>query len=459
MVSVVSGFKRIAVLVTVLVMGASSTMAQRARAQQVTQPTSLDVAVALIRDGRVAEAEQKLDALLKREPKNAGALNLLGTIRAQQNRLAEAEALWTRAVASDPQFAGPHMNLAYLYLLKGAPEKTIAELKEVVRLEPTNADAAFKLARLLLSQNRIDEGIAFLEGAKASGAPAPLVSLLGDAYLAKGDAAKAEESYTLALASNPSDGAALIGMGQLSLRKGDGPATSSYMLRAKSVIGKSPDLLYRYGVVAMDSGLDDEARAALTEAAALNPKDASVHMMLGLLWLRKPDLLEAEQALRKALDLQPANARAQLNLGYVLLKLKRPDEARVLLEKSVQADSRAPEGSYYLGLIAQDQKDDARAVELLEKVVKQFPEYAYARTALGISFMRLKNFPRAQEELETAVKMNPGDQKAHYNLALLYARLKQPERAQEEMRIVETLKNKGGAQADEDETSAAPAPQ
>ncbi len=458
MVSVVSGFKRIAVLVTVLVMGGSSAAAQRARTPA-GQPSSLDVAVALIRDGRVAEAEQKLVALLKTEPKNAGALNLLGTIRAQQNRLDEAEALWTRAVASDPQFAGPHMNLAYLYLLKGAAAKSIAELKEVVRLEPTNADAAFKLARLLLSQNRIDEGIAFLEGAKASGAPAPLVSLLGDAYLAKGDAAKAEESYTLALASNPSDGAALIGMGQISLRKGDASGASSYMLRARSVIGKSPDLLYRYGVVAMDSGLDDEARAALTEAATLNPKDAATQMMLGLLWLRKPDLLEAEQVLRKALALQPANARAQLNLGYVLLKLKRPDEARVLLEKSVQTDSGSPEGAYYLGLIAQEQKDDARAVELLEKVVKQFPEYAYARTALGISHMRLKNYPRAQEELETAVKMNPGDQKAHYNLALLYARLKQPERAQEEMRIVETLKNKGGAATDEDETSAAPAPQ
>ncbi len=153
MVSVVSGFKRIAVLVTVLVMGGSSAAAQRARTPA-GQPSSLDVAVALIRDGRVAEAEQKLVALLKTEPKNAGALNLLGTIRAQQNRLDEAEALWTRAVASDPQFAGPHMNLAYLYLLKGAAAKSIAELKEVVRLEPTNADAAFKLARLRLRSSR-----------------------------------------------------------------------------------------------------------------------------------------------------------------------------------------------------------------------------------------------------------------------------------------------------------------
>ena len=59
--------------------------------------------------------------------------------------------------------------------------------------------------------------------------------------------------------------------------------------------------------------------------------------------------------------------------------------------------------------------------------------------------MKLRNYPRAREELEMAVKLDPDEPRAHYNLALLYARLKDSARAQEQMKIVDSLKAKGGS--------------
>src|SRR3984893_11046733 len=114
----------------------------------------LENAATLIRENRIAEAEQLLNRILKTAPNEAAALNLLGTIRAQQGRLNEAETLLTRAAKIDPAFVAVHMNLAFLYLLKNAPEKTISELKEVVKLEPNNIEANYKLARLLLSRGQ-----------------------------------------------------------------------------------------------------------------------------------------------------------------------------------------------------------------------------------------------------------------------------------------------------------------
>ena len=75
-----------------------------------------------------------------------------------------------------------------------------------------------------------------------------------------------------------------------------------------------------------------------------------------------------------------------------------------------------------------------------------------------MSYMRLKDYERARRELEAAVKLSPGDQKAHFNLALLYARLKEPARAQEQMRIVEELKARADARAEEDDFSTSPSP-
>ena len=103
----------------------------------------------LIRDNRLAEAEKELNAVLRVTPDLPVALNFLGTIRAKQNRLVEAEALFLRAARNDKSFTGPRMNLAYLYLLKRAPDKAIPQLKEVCALEPENAEAAGHVGRRL----------------------------------------------------------------------------------------------------------------------------------------------------------------------------------------------------------------------------------------------------------------------------------------------------------------------
>ena len=113
----------------------------------------------LIRDNKLPEAEKELTSILKISPDLPVALNFMGTIRAQQGRLNEAELLFLRAVRNDKKFAGARMNLVYLYLLKRTPEKSIVQLKEILALEPEHAEATEKLAELLLSQGRVDESI------------------------------------------------------------------------------------------------------------------------------------------------------------------------------------------------------------------------------------------------------------------------------------------------------------
>src|SRR6185369_9096728 len=100
----------------------------------------------LIRDNRLAEAEKELAAVLKVSPDLPVALNFMGTIRAKQGRLLEAETLFLRAVRNEKNFTGARMNLVYLYLLKHAPDKAILQLKEVLALEPEHAEATDKLA-------------------------------------------------------------------------------------------------------------------------------------------------------------------------------------------------------------------------------------------------------------------------------------------------------------------------
>ncbi len=413
----------------------------------------LDRASSLIRENRMAEAEQQLSNILKAAPDQVVALNLLGTIRAQQGRLNDAESLMTRAEKIDRSFVAVHMNLAFLYVLKNTPEKAISELKEVVRLEPNNVEANYKLGRLLLARAQIDEAIDVIERAMST-TPGNVIflPLLGDAYLRKGNSDKAEENYLLAIAAQKDNPDALLGLAKVANSRGDTGVVLKYLAQARELAGNSPELRYKVGVTALGLGVFDDAQSDLEQAVKLKPNDPSYLIALGAALLKKADLILAEPLFRRALELQPDNSQAEMYLGYVLYKQKKFGEARVYLEKAIKADASVPEPFYYLGLIVQEENEDERAVALLEKAIQVSPSFAHAHVALGASYLKLKDYAGARKELELGAKLNPDDSKAHYQLAVLYARLKDPKRAQAEMAIVERLKTVEQSQKREGDT-------
>src|SRR5687768_15877440 len=89
----------------------------------------LEQAAALIGNNRLVEAERQLTAIARTTPNSPVVLNLMGTIRAKQKRLNEAESLFLQALRNDETFKGARMNLVYLYLLKGDADKASFQLK------------------------------------------------------------------------------------------------------------------------------------------------------------------------------------------------------------------------------------------------------------------------------------------------------------------------------------------
>src|SRR4051812_8552436 len=65
-----------------------------ARSQSADVVQVFEEIATLIQNNRLPEAEKELNTILRVSPDNAVAVNLLGTIRAKQNRLVEAESLF-----------------------------------------------------------------------------------------------------------------------------------------------------------------------------------------------------------------------------------------------------------------------------------------------------------------------------------------------------------------------------
>jgi tetratricopeptide (TPR) repeat protein len=333
----------------------------------------LERAAALIGSNQLVEAEGLLNQVLKVAPNEATALNLLGAIRAKQGRLDEAETFFSRAVRSDASMTGAHMNLAYLYLLKREPEKTASELKEALRLEPGNTEAGYRLAWLLLSLGRVDECISLVEKLKASQTlSAPLLGVLGDAYLKKGNKVASLSALKRAVELRPDEAAYRFALGI-------------------SWLSAPPDL--------------QEAEQAFRQFLKLRPDDALGQLHLGYVLLKEKQYAEARELLEKSIQTGAGTPEAFYYLGLIAQGQSEDERAIELFLKAIQL---APSFGYVhiaLGATYLKLKDYARAQQSLETGVRLSPDDSKAHYNLAMLYARLKNPERAQEEMRLVEKL------------------------------------------------------
>jgi tetratricopeptide (TPR) repeat protein len=125
-------FRRIAVLVLVLAAVLPG---------HVLAADDFDTARQLHRKGERTEALEMLDRHLERQPRDARARFLKGVILSEENRRADAIAVFESLTQDFPELAEPYNNLAVLYAGKGDYERARETLEMAVRANPDYAIA------------------------------------------------------------------------------------------------------------------------------------------------------------------------------------------------------------------------------------------------------------------------------------------------------------------------------
>lgn len=95
----------------------------------------------LLRSGQVGEALQKVEAALAQRPKDAQMRFLKGLILTEQNKSAEAIAVFSKLTDDYPELPEPYNNLAVLYASSGQYDKARAALEMAIRTNPTYGTA------------------------------------------------------------------------------------------------------------------------------------------------------------------------------------------------------------------------------------------------------------------------------------------------------------------------------
>ena len=137
----------------------------------------------LMRAGQYAEALSRADAFLARSPRDAQMRFLKGVILTEQNKSAEAIAVFTKLTEDYPGLPEPYNNLAVLYAASGQYEKARMALDSAIRTNPSYATAYENLGDVhaKLASQAYDKALQLDSGNSAAKSKLTLVrSLVGN---------------------------------------------------------------------------------------------------------------------------------------------------------------------------------------------------------------------------------------------------------------------------------------
>lgn len=177
----------------------------------------------------------------------------------------------------------------------------------------------------------------------------------------------------------------------------------------------------------------DEALAAASRAAALEPANAVAQARRAELLLSVGRIEDAEAAASAAVQASPADSRARTVLGFAQLARLDTRRAREQLSRAAALDASDPLPRLGLGLATIKDGRLAEGRSELELAVALDPQNALLRSYLGKAYSDELRDALAEGQLERAKALDPRDPTPWYYNAIRLQALNRPGEALEEL--------------------------
>ena len=165
---------------------------------------------------RIRDAVLEAQSIITKDPDNLAARRLLARIyvrtlgdlsdtSGQRDTLTRAAEQYREILRIDPTDSDAALWLSRLYRLQNEHDKAEAVLRALLAREPENEGGVEQLTQLLLDEGKSEEAIRSLKGILDRAPTARFWDMLGDAYTQVHDLANAEQAYAKAVDAQPDD--------------------------------------------------------------------------------------------------------------------------------------------------------------------------------------------------------------------------------------------------------------
>ena len=262
----------------------------------------LQQALALQRTGDLTRAERLYIQAETLDPADVSVPFLLGGLRLQQGRSAEALVDFDRAIALKPDYADAHSSRGVALIFMRRFEESLRCFDRTLVLDPNLADAHVARGRVLRELKRFAEAL---------------------------------ESYDKAIALRPLQPELFYNRGMVYLELQRREEALADFDRALGLKADYVDAWNARGGTHYALGRFGEALASFDRAIALRPRFAAVHHNRGLALqtLARPE--DALASYDRALELRPDSPEVWNDRGFALKTLNRPQEALASFERTL----------------------------------------------------------------------------------------------------------------------------
>lgn len=294
-------------------------------------------------------AESDLDSWLAAHPTDARALFDAGYVADVQNRSSDAENLYKRAIASNPESFDSRLLLGVLLAREGKLKEARPELERATQLDPGEGGPELKarawrtLARI---DSRTDPTAAsndLLEALKLTPETSDDMLLAADLAVKTGDLTAAESEYRRVLAKQPDSEPANAGLAHLLIRKKQYPEAETLLRAALQHHPDDPALTAQLAAV-LAAQNKAEALPLLQKLHTQHPSDTAVSRMLAEVLAEAGDIAGSDALYVKLLAGAPQDPELLVGHGQNLVRQLKFAEAFEVFDKATQLDPANADG-------------------------------------------------------------------------------------------------------------------
>jgi predicted O-linked N-acetylglucosamine transferase (SPINDLY family) len=351
--------------------------------------TSLQIALAHHRGGRLEQARAMYQAVLALQPDHPNANHNLGTLAVQTGQAALALPYFRQALASNRGNWQYWISWVDALIHAGQVPAAAKLLEQARRAGLAQASVDELVGRMVelpwLSDQTEGQVLPGRDAAGDASAPsAPeiihITTLLNQNQFA------AVEAYARGLVANyPANG---LGWKML-------------------------------GIALNHMGNTDAACECQRKVVEICPDDADSWDILGLPSIKKGELVEAEICFRRALRVNPLLTSALSNLGLVLQRQTRLAEAERCFQRCVEIDPAFHVAYLNLSVVLGELGQTSRAEVMIRRALTIKPDFAQAHGILGSLLKDQGRLVEAEAATRRAIQLNPSDIPAYANLLFL----------------------------------------
>ena len=376
------------------------------------------------RTGRIRDAIQEAQDMIKRDPNNLEAHKLLGRIylrslgdmqsgSGSQDVLKSAIEQYEQIVKLEPKGIDGHLLLGRLYKLNSDLQKAEGEFKAAVKLQPDSEEAVTLLAYLYNEEGDNKRAVETLNSLPDAARSAKLYAALAFTYEQQKQYKEAIKAYQKATELDRENLDAVRGLAQNLLNDGQ-----------------------------LNASLDQ-----FKVIAEANPEDAQTYLRMAEIYRRTGKFDLALSTLKKAEALVPDSLEVPFNVAAVYQAQGKDADAvtelQKLLQRSEKTDGNLTQGEQNnraiflerLGMIQRDQHKDDAAIETFRKMLALGDENAVRGYQEIIdTYREAKDWTKATATAREAVQKMPNDRGLKMVLASQLADSGEPDKALAQVR-------------------------